>query len=803
MTVSTLYSLVRDCSYIIIPLIQRDYAQGRESEEDVRMNFLKALKVYIQDGKSHSLDFVYGNKDGNKFIPIDGQQRLTTLFLLSWYLAVIGKKYREFQKTFKDVKSGRSKFRYETRTTSAEFCDRLVSFNENPDIPTNKSISEFIEDMPWFHILWKDDPSISSMLVMLDAIDKVFGRTASGYWDRLIDEDNPPICFSLLLLEDIGLSDDIYIKMNSRSLELTDAEILKVRLSEKMGSRADEFKNLWNDKWIAYFWNFFKEKRDMEIAEDIDESIVRFIYNLAVSWLVSETERMEEKQTSSLFAYATAPKWELFETNDSKLRNGGFYAFLVEVMYFISGSKSHEIALLPEFSFYYSSEKAFEKLFINKPVNNNAEYLERARYYVYLLYRMKHPEDAEGLSMLMRIYRNLSSNMIVNSADIAAGIFRGVTRFLKMIDAHSCNVFEALCSDPKDNLGFTDYFVKDERIKSVLFRSSENWKNEIINAERNDYFGGQLISVFLYTGIEKAYDEGCLDPSSCFADFQEGWRKISSLFDNKGLRDSLEDKHELFRRALLSKGNYLVSYKWNLSFLIDSDRDIGWKRAFAGRKDRERSFECIRALLDDPDFNPDSVEESLDTIIGKAKESISDWRAFFINEPELFERDYIGHTSRCIRPFSDFSAIDGNMKILLLEKVRVSGTYSEVHSLSFFLENKAKIVSGYEDRLKIEYIRVSGAENDPCILIEKKHEERPDLTLNVSYQCDYENPKARWKLRIFHRERKLEVADERYLALGFSFDSDKCEHVRIIPYDDNAVDSIREAVEVLAEGDIH
>ena len=791
--VSTLYSLVKDYSYIIIPIIQRDYAQGREPEADVRINFLTALRSYIEDGKSHSLDFVYGNKNGNTFIPIDGQQRLTTLFLLSWYLAVIGGKYEDFQSIFQD-KSGHSRFRYETRTTSAEFCDRLVSFEKNSGIPSDSRISSIIEDMPWFHLLWKDDPTISSMLVMLDAIDEIFGRDVSSYWDRLMDEDNPPVWFSLLLLEDIGLSDDIYIKMNSRSLELTDAEILKVRLSEKMGPRANEFKHLWNNKWIAYFWEFFRKERKTNVAEAIDESIVRFIYNLAVSWLVSGSERMELKQVSSLFTYVTVPKWTLFTENNSKLMNDGFYDFLIKAMSFIS--EHHEVSLVPEFSFYYSPEKAFEKLFINKPEENNAEYLERARYFAYLMYQMKHPEDAEGLSMLMRIYRNLSSNTLVNSPDIAVGIFRGITRFLKIIDDYSCNVLDALCSDSKDNLGFTDYFVKDERIKAVLYRSSDDWKNTIIRAERNDYFGGQLISVFLYTGIEKAYDEGSLDPSSCHIDFQEGWKKISSLFDDKGLRKQLEDKRELFRRALLSKGNYLVDYRKNLSFLIGSSRDISWIRAFAGRKDRQQSFECIRFLLDDPDFNPDSVEESLAAIIEKAKESISDWRFPFINEPRLFESDNIGHTFRCIRPFPNLSAIDKNMKILLLSKVKVTGKYSEVHSLAFFLENKNRIISGYGDKLKIDYFRASRLENDPCIFIGNKNEKWPELSLDISYQCDDENPKPCWKLRIFHRMNKPESADERYLSLGFSFDSDKGEHIMNIPYNDTAVENIREVVKV-------
>ena len=85
---------------IIIPIIQRDYAQGRESEGPLRIRFLSRLKKALdealnarEDGHSHNrliLDFVYGTPTSEGAIaPLDGQQRLTTLWLLHWYLAYV------------------------------------------------------------------------------------------------------------------------------------------------------------------------------------------------------------------------------------------------------------------------------------------------------------------------------------------------------------------------------------------------------------------------------------------------------------------------------------------------------------------------------------------------------------------------------------------------------------------------------------------------------------------------------------------------------------------------------------------
>ena len=74
---------------IEIPIIQRDYAQGRDGGNvaRIRANFLDALHNALTTATPISLDFVYGDVVEGTLRPLDGQQRLTTLFLLHWYLA--------------------------------------------------------------------------------------------------------------------------------------------------------------------------------------------------------------------------------------------------------------------------------------------------------------------------------------------------------------------------------------------------------------------------------------------------------------------------------------------------------------------------------------------------------------------------------------------------------------------------------------------------------------------------------------------------------------------------------------------
>lgn len=74
---------------IAIPIIQRDYAQGRIDAEvnRIRTRFLDSLHQAVK-ADPITLDFIYGDIDaGGVMTPLDGQQRLTALFLLHWYAA--------------------------------------------------------------------------------------------------------------------------------------------------------------------------------------------------------------------------------------------------------------------------------------------------------------------------------------------------------------------------------------------------------------------------------------------------------------------------------------------------------------------------------------------------------------------------------------------------------------------------------------------------------------------------------------------------------------------------------------------
>src|SRR5699024_7472192 len=125
---------------IVIPIIQRDYAQGRETPEitRIRTRFLDSLYTALSE-EQITLDFIYGDIDAaGVMTPLDGQQRLTTLFLLHWYAA---KKEMIAENEYSFLNN----FSYETRYSAREFCAELINF-----MPSfQERLSEEIIDQSW------------------------------------------------------------------------------------------------------------------------------------------------------------------------------------------------------------------------------------------------------------------------------------------------------------------------------------------------------------------------------------------------------------------------------------------------------------------------------------------------------------------------------------------------------------------------------------------------------------------------------------------------------------------------------
>ena len=250
------------------------------------------------------LDFVYGSIVHQKMNLLDGQQRLTTLWLLHWYIALRAGKLGEVAKYL-------NRFSYETRISSREFCNNLCNPEHFTDY-NGKDIVGFITKQTWFYSAWKQDPTIQSVLrmlggtkitdkkgeVIIDGIEELFDETNDfeGYWTKLTS-DNPPIVFYHLPLKDFGLSDDLYIKMNARGKQLNSFENFKADLVSYITEQSEselldeEMQNNWrtllnetngipikmDTTWTDIFWK--NKSNDNKIDEIYFAFLNRFFWN--------------------------------------------------------------------------------------------------------------------------------------------------------------------------------------------------------------------------------------------------------------------------------------------------------------------------------------------------------------------------------------------------------------------------------------------------------------------------------------------------------------------------------------------
>lgn len=216
---------------IEIPIIQRDYAQGRQMGDvpRIRREFLKVLHGALSGGPAVDLDFIYGEVKNGCMIPLDGQQRLTTLFLLHWYLAAR-------TRAQPDDTGFLARFTYKTRYSARDFCAYLAE--QRPPFPLAGPLSAWLCDQHGYASTWKHDPTIRSMLVVLDDIHGLFADSSShgciAAWEALVREEAPAISFESLSLEEMGLTDELYIKMNSRGKPLTRFEHFKADFEETL-----------------------------------------------------------------------------------------------------------------------------------------------------------------------------------------------------------------------------------------------------------------------------------------------------------------------------------------------------------------------------------------------------------------------------------------------------------------------------------------------------------------------------------------------------------------------------------------
>lgn len=682
------WELLSECTKIEIPIIQRDYAQGRSNEKTTKIRglFLDSLiKAIESDNESVELDFVYGDIKNGIFQPLDGQQRLTTLFLLYWYFAYKTGNLSGNKNNFK-------KFTYETRISSREFCNELIEKGEK--LGEGKTLIEKITDASWFFLSWKKDPTIKAMLVMLNSIEfKLNGKSQEELtkeWNKLISE-NPPITFHFKQLNDIGLTDDLYIKMNARGKALTDFENFKARFEkhikenefEKDLSLTEANKEQWKELtektfshridtvWTDLFW---KHRGDDNL---VDNEFVKFIAGIAInSYAVNqeifksededELTRTNLKEKKEKNITDEAVKRERIErritllfNNPNEITPEDFpsktsFEYLKSCFDIYSHKELKYDELKPEelklWDFLEikkvkinSEQELDNNLFLDLVKDTKTEYKQRVLFYAQTQFLLKAEVfNSKCFAEWIRVVRNIVQNATIDSA----GAYIGAIGLIKELSKGCENIYQYL-NDNSIKSGFASNQVKEEILKANLIQQDNIWSNQIFTVEDDTFLKGEISFLLEYAKNENRFE----------------YQKFKDLSDNFLLLFTPKD--DLLRIALLTQDDFPIwdgrasSLDWAHRYsLLNTENE--WKDAL--QKKHKKLINAIFKLLENASMNEGSRTDKLNAIIDNYI-STNDYRDLIILNRK--------HLANCLHKRICLNE-DGTI-LYLLEKTKVVG----------------------------------------------------------------------------------------------------------------------------------
>ncbi|MDE6753177.1 MAG: DUF262 domain-containing protein, partial [Muribaculaceae bacterium] len=617
---------------IKVPKIQRDYVQGRPGKESLRENFLNTLFSAIDNANTDpiELDFIYGKEDKRErvLLPVDGQQRLTTLFLLHLYLAKRLGKDTDFLEAFT----------YEVRQSSKDFMKKLI----NIDSTHFSDLNSYIEKQWWFNSRWKNDPTIHSMLVMLKEISRHYSDYSQEQfgevWQRLTKEQK--IKFWLLNLDDLDTTDDLYIKMNSRGQQLTDFEHFKADIewqineARKKGIKINtHFSRKIDTDWTVLLWGY-RDNYDTDPEKYYRNGLDDRIQNLFRNFMIIEGTKAgitysDKEGKERVYSIDDFRRMNILELADIVLKQNislidrfsrildFFYAQSLKES--ISGFFGKIVTNTP---FEMSAEKREPeayRVFIPKGGRERFDFLKAAlqqsvfnidylfieAFFEYAAASSGNEPDYMDIRERLRVVRNLVENAFYNIRQ------ETMPTLLKRVDSLMAST-DNLDSEEKES--FPQVQVREEILKLNWIKENPADKLTIMLIENHSLLVGDL----------SAYTE---------------------MKENKLYVSSLESHGSFFSNTAMSN---LDKVEVLLLTFGDYGKQAGWKRLYGGRiadnwrmdifsRAEKHTGNIIREmLLMYPLFDERRMKEHIENWLKECDdEGVYRWRYYLVKYPSM------------------------------------------------------------------------------------------------------------------------------------------------------------------------
>lgn len=539
---------------VVIPGIQRHYVQGADNTKakSIRENFINAIFNTIETSGTLCLHFVYGpiNTEGeDSFVPVDGQQRLTTLWLIARYATEMLD-----ETTRRNLLILLDRFSYEDRIHATRFCHALSSVDSHWDIKNNPL--KDIMCKSWFWDYWAEDETVSSMLRMLSTIHEEW-QTRSLTCQQVLNALAGRINFELQI---DSFGNDIYMKMNARGLQLTQWENFRGNFANKLGKIDEDLKKTWDDKIEELSNKFFDFKNELP-----DNALFALFARVFV--YLSNEQCNESIRKLAKFTHETWKSIELpfvpYSDFIALLSDDNLASIVKAILLMLEKVIEKGSEKVP----YFGNKSLYDTFFHPQNINELEFSLCCLEYFIKYK-NVKDDEFIQAMRLIWNILENVAESKTYNRVSIVKKFIELNSPSLYAIDANKIDseikqVDEEIKKSEKINNQNQER--PDDWIESEL-GCWNGWRNAIELAESEAFFKGS-ISFLIYN-----------------AEGHPTWEKYATklinckkIFCDNGLK---EGKEQLTNQVLISHCD-----DWNRirQLPVFSKKKDSWKRILTNK----------------------------------------------------------------------------------------------------------------------------------------------------------------------------------------------------------------------------
>lgn len=281
-----------------VPSYQRGYRWGKEQVNDLLQDIWNFFNIPNKDeGEFYCLQPIIVKKENNLFRLIDGQQRLTTIYIILSYLDFYMSRYKYDKFTLE----------YETRKNSKQFLSDIhkIATISSENIDFHYMSQAFLSVKEWFDQYPERKEDFFNTLIKTNITDTIndISNNVRIIWYEIADDEKEI---------------DVFTRINSGKIPLTNAELIKALFlnsknftKEELVTKQIEIAKEWDEIEYALqddeFWMFISSSKDYAAR-------IELIFDIFAN------QEYEDKYTTYRYFVKQKNIISLWSTNDENIK---------------------------------------------------------------------------------------------------------------------------------------------------------------------------------------------------------------------------------------------------------------------------------------------------------------------------------------------------------------------------------------------------------------------------------------------------------------------------------------------------